>query len=260
MSAPAIYSHAPSRTIVNAVLGAMPAVIDVWNTSSAAPLTITHKFATAVPPVDMWSVYRGWKAFTAAQKSAVSAVLAEYESVINVKFVAIASLDPDIDFGRVNLSGGEAGEGGYRYTYATLGGVVSAKTLDGFSVFGNQIENLSKNLILHELGHAMTLKHTGNYHAGGGSAPGPYLPAGQDNNKYTVMSYKADPDNGALSPHLGIYDIAALQARFGANLAYRTGNDTYTGPNGVMQAIWDAGGIDTLSGAGPRDGSRRQPQ
>ena len=60
------------------------------------------------------------------------------------------------------------------------------------------------------------------------------------------MSYNVNPDNGADSDHLMLYDIAALQARWGANMSYHTGNDVYTGPNGNIQCIWDAGGTDTV--------------
>src|SRR5262249_41583503 len=84
---------------------------------------------------------------------------------------------------------------------------------------------------------------------GGNIPPGPYLPAAEDNNKYTVMSYNADPDNGVRSDHLMPYDIAALQARWGANVTWHTGNDTYTGPQGTIQTIWDAGGTDTIDGS-----------
>jgi serralysin len=65
-----------------------------------------------------------------------------------------------------------------------------------------------------------------------------------------VMSYNVNPDNHALSDHLMLYDIAALQARFGANLTYRSGDDVYKGPNGNIQAIWDSGGVDTIDGSG----------
>ena len=250
MSTPNVYAHAPPASIINAVQGALPAALDVWHTSSQPALVFTYKFET-FQPADQWNVFLGWTAFAAAQKAAVESALGEYASIINVKFVATTSADPDINFGRVNMPSSESGEGGYRYTYATTStGLVSYKTLDGFAVFNNHDATIARNTILHEVGHALTLKHTGNYDADGSGAPGPYLPASQDNNKYTVMSYAADPDNGARNPHLGIYDIAALQARFGANLDYRTGNDTYTGPNGLMQAIWDAGGNDTISGSG----------
>ena len=47
-----------------------------------------------------------------------------------------------------------------------------------------------------------------------------------------------------------LYDIAALQARFGANMSYQTGNNNYTGPAGTIQAIWDAGGVDRFDATG----------
>ncbi len=45
-----------------------------------------------------------------------------------------------------------------------------------------------------------------------------------------------------------LYDIKALQDLYGANMTYRTGNDTYTAPaSGAAYTIWDAGGTDTIS-------------
>jgi hypothetical protein len=94
------------------------------------------------------------------------------------------------------------------------------------------------------------LKHPGAYDAGGGITPGPYLPPAEDNNRYTVMSYTVDPDNGLKSDHLMPYDIAALQQRFGANMTTATGSNVYTGPSsGYIQTIWDAGGTDTFDGS-----------
>ncbi len=51
------------------------------------------------------------------------------------------------------------------------------------------------------------------------------------------------------------FDIAAVQALYGANMTYRTGDDTYVIPDtvsiqGGWACIWDAGGIDTISHAG----------
>lgn len=133
----------------------------------------------------------------------------------------------------------------------SIDGSVIFKKLVDYAVFDNQLGAIPRNTILHEVGHAMTLKHPGNYDAGGATAPGPYLPAALDNNKYSVMAYGVDPDNHARSNHLMLLDIAALQARFAANLSYHTGNDVYTGPQGGgIQVIWDAGGNDTISGAG----------
>lgn len=86
--------------------------------------------------------------FTSAQKEAVRSAVAEYAAIINVKFVETLSPDPDINLGRVNISGGESGEGGYQYTYATDGnGAVTHRTLDGFAVFDNQLAAIPRNTI-----------------------------------------------------------------------------------------------------------------
>ena len=50
-------------------------------------------------------------------------------------------------------------------------------------------------------------------------------------------------------------DIAAIQAIYGANTTYASGNTVYTLPttNGIgtgWKSIWDTGGVDTISGAG----------
>jgi hypothetical protein len=148
VSTPNVYAHAPAASVINALQGAMPAGLDVWNTSSQPAMVFTYKFERSQPP-DQWNVFLGWTAFTATQKAAVQSVLAEYESIVNVKFVATTSADPDINFGRVNMSSSEGGEGGYRYTYATTSaGLVNFKTLDGFAVFNNQAATIARNTIL----------------------------------------------------------------------------------------------------------------
>ena len=104
--------------------------------------------------------------------------------------------------------------------------------------------------MMHEIGHALGLDH-------------PFegtkiIPAGYDDARYTIMSY-TDPKGvfyfqpGATEAQCiivtpGVYDIAAVQNLYGANMAFHTGNDTYTftPDQPVYQTIWDAGGIDTL--------------
>jgi serralysin len=240
-------SNAPPPSIIDAVQFAMPAALDPWHTSSESPLRLTFRFNSGQPG-DLQYQFSGWTAFSGAQERAVRSVLAEYASVINVVFEETTSTDPDLNFGRVNL--GSAGLGGYSYSYRKDGsGKIISADLDSFAVFRNGIDIAAQRpLILHEVGHAMTLKHTGNYDAHGDDAPGPYLPAGQDNTKYSVMSYNRNPDNGSNSDHLMLYDIASLQARFGANLHYRTGDNVYRGPQGLIQAVWDAGGTDRIDG------------
>ena len=57
---------------------AVNAQLDVWNTSSQAPFTMTYQFETAQPG-DLWMSYSGWTAMSGAEQSAIRAVLDEYE-------------------------------------------------------------------------------------------------------------------------------------------------------------------------------------
>ena len=242
---------------VDTLLSVMDPPVSTWNTTAAPAITMTYRFAGNAQPSDFnFGSFSGWTAFTEPYKAAVRSVLDEYASVINVAFTeAPTASDPDINFGRVSFSPGQAGQGGFTYQYSTSGNppVVTSKSMDSYAVWRSNLDLTTqdnRNILLHEFGHALTLRHPGNYDAGGQPPPPPYLPAAEDNNKYTVMAYAVNPDNGLLSDHLMLYDIAALQARFGANMTWHTGADVYAGPaGGRIQTIWDAGGTDTLDGS-----------
>lgn len=103
--------------------------------------------------------------------------------------------------------------------------------------------------IMHEIGHALGLDHP---------FEGNIIPAGYDDMRYTIMSYTdpkgvfyfngTDPEAQFIINSPGVYDIAAVQKIYGANLAFHTGNDTYvyTPDKPIYETIWDAGGTDRL--------------
>ncbi|MBX3575576.1 MAG: M10 family metallopeptidase C-terminal domain-containing protein [Rhizobiaceae bacterium] len=124
--------------------------------------------------------------------------------------------------------------------------------------------------IVHELGHAMGLKHP--HDDGPGGRPiypgvtGPFGSFGsfnQNQNVYTMMSYNkgwatgpagSKPDAGFKYGNVATpmaYDIYVLQQKYGANPLTNKGNNTYLLPdlNAVgtsWQCIWDTGGKDTI--------------
>ena len=133
-----------------------------------------------------------------------------------------------------------------------------------FTAANNIAGGVSYITFIHELGHGLGLNHP--FEAGntfpGVTADDPYDAGDFNHNNgfYTVMSYADDPWFAA-SPSYAYgyaktpmaFDIAAVQARYGANMTTATGNTVYTLPTANVAgtgwvAIWDAGGVDTISG------------
>ena len=109
--------------------------------------------------------------------------------------------------------------------------------------------------IVHEVSHALGLKHPGKYNAGGGVTPGPYLSKALDNRKNTIMSYYDAPNAKVISYSggtftsstvnplgSGAFDIAALQYLYGA--ASPTSGQTYSWNTDqkFIQTLWDPTG------------------
>lgn len=129
--------------------------------------------------------------------------------------------------------------------------------------------------LIHEIGHGLGLAHP---HDGGTAPDATAFPGvseefgdtgdyGLNQGIWTTMTYNDGWDQqpspsasyGYQSTPMAL-DIAAVQAIYGANLDYHTGNNVYALPKANVSGtgwscIWDAGGSDTISNKGGKLGS-----
>lgn len=226
--------------ILEAMQFTLPPGIPAVHTSGAPRYVMTYQFAGTEEPADFNEVtgtdYTGWSLWQEAEKAAFRAALAHIETFLNIDFREVTGqADPDMNVGRVDIPGSTIGTGGFSYSYFPT----SIARYDTMVVFDKTYDLTdAMDLYLHEVGHALGLKHP---FEGGAT-----LPAEYDSNKYTVMSYTTNPETGQASKAMQLFDILALQQRWGA-ADHNSGNTTYTGPrNGPLDCIWDTGGVDLL--------------
>lgn len=223
-----------------------------WNYNAAVGtgVTLTYSFMSSLP--SYYGAAReanGFAATNAAQRTAIQSALALYAEVANITFNFAANGSGMLQFGQTLMSPGVAAYAYYAYnpSYDQRGGDVWL----GSNVSANANPTVGSYgflTVVHEIGHALGLKHPGNYNAGGGGTTGPYLPSATDNVKYTVMSYYGG-SGGANNPQtLMLYDIMAIQYLYGVNTSTRSGNSTYSWSlnQNFVQTIWDGGGTDTI--------------
>ncbi len=213
-------------------------------------VTVSYAFLTSSRQVSA-SDALGFAAMTSAQRSAVRQALAAWGAVANLSFVE--TTDPanaTIAFGTNRQSGRSAAYTYYPSTAAQGGQVFIAN--DSPTNSTPTAGSYGYMTLVHEIGHALGLKHPGNYNAGSsdGAEP-PYLPSDQDNYAYSLMSYHNNSTlpSGRYLTGPSLYDIAAIQYLYGANLSTGAGDTRYTLNTGDFTTLWDPNGRNTLDGS-----------
>lgn len=226
-----------------------------WNKASpfGTPVEVTYSFMSAAPVYTAYSNKIGFMAFNAEQKAATRQIFSEIQAQFNISFKEVS--DSAYSYGQIRLGNNSQGMTSAAYAYMPEPG----GSLDGGDIYVNRDDysNLARitpgryayATLVHEIGHALGLKHPGNYNAGEAAStePGNYLAAAEDTEARTIMSYSGVLQ-GQNRTFYGTYDILALQYMYGAR-PYNAGDNTYAFSNAdgqVLKIINDTSGVDTI--------------
>nr|WP_316640417.1 calcium-binding protein [uncultured Roseateles sp.] len=188
-------------------------------------------------------------AYTDAQKQAVREALARFSSVVDLHFVEVTDgTVTDLNFYLDDLTTKEMG-GFAGYASAQTGEIHLNSTLyseQRKNEFGEYITRDSMavgqpgfEVLLHEIGHALGLKHP---------FETPALPGSENSTANTVMSYTRA---GAPATQLAAFDIAALQYHYGVPTQRNAGDDVIRFGERWLQ---DAGGTDLFDASNETQG------
>jgi serralysin len=234
-----------------------------WGGALGAGVTLTYSFPdgsdTAWDPVSYppdnpflneWIFGDGWTRLAPAQQANFVDALAGWANVADIAFAA--SDDNGSVVGEIRVAFSELvdfeGAGAWAYLPDAFPYAGDIWINHGYIPEPFNAGSWYFNTLLHELGHALGLKHPFDE-----DGSGVVLPAQYDNLFYTVMTYTDDPsgngffiDRYPTTPML--LDIAAIQYLYGSNDTFHGGDDTYIydGNSACFETLWDAGGHDTL--------------
>ncbi len=227
-----------------------------WNSAASlgSPVTVSYSFMTVKPFYGGTDSDgdRGFTAFTTQQQQATRSIFARLEAELGIRFLEVS--DSSSQYGQIRLGNNtQRSSAGYAYLPNSTGDEKSGDVWLDNSTPSNLVRlplgSYAWATLVHEIGHALGLKHPGNYNAGesASTAPGNYLGVAEDNTAYTIMSY-ADAPGGLQRDWFGIYDLLTLRTLYGSGTP-NAGNTTHTFAADTaqrMSIVVDSSGIDTL--------------
>lgn len=190
---------------------------------------------------------KGWQPFSSEQQNDTRKIFEYIQTIINVKFVetenfnrknTIAFGNNQQESGAFALAPGSLPNSSDVFIGILDDGSFQIPTRDGFQY---------ANVFIHEIGHALGLKHPFDDPSPSGKvATPPYLEGNENNAVWTQMSYSGSKKSYEFSA----LDISALQYVYGVASIANAGDTKYVYDETRSNFIWDGSGNDTIDASG----------
>ena len=207
--------------------------------------------------------------FSPAQVEAISTALIKWSNVTSINFTEVKETDNSFGTLRFGLSDNidalvsnssafaffpsNIESGGDIWLNANTKDILDGKFIGTFSESTFQEGSFSYSILVHEIGHALGLKHPFE------TSSRNFDTLNDDDNviNNTIMSYaiSLDADVVGLTAYPTtpmIEDIRAIQHLYGTNNSFNSGDTSYFFDDSTtyFQTIWDSGGTDTITYSG----------
>jgi len=229
-----------------------PTTGSVWSTSS------TTGYGPSTGNGEPWSNF--YDVTSQSDRKFIAQMLQKWTNVANLTFTEVS--DTPTIVGDIRFAYSYLVELDEAQAWAYYPGPNSSSGDMWFNALGSSAEKEFKPgtyegfTLLHELGHALGLKHP----FSASTAVDSILPDSWDSQSFTVMSYSPSTNKEAKSAtyfptSLMLLDIQAIQYLYGTNYNYNAGNNIYLYSDtfDYRETIWDGGGIDSVNYGGTRD-------
>ncbi len=217
-----------------------------WNSAAAmgTPVGVSFSFVESAPASGPGAT--GFRSFNATERQTVRDLLNSTSAVTGLTFTEVAEAGATNGQIRFGVSAQSATKGvAFMPDVSAANPTAGDIWMDSDSMLALSPGTEGYAALLHELGHALGLRHPRNVDAGDAWAQ--QLRAADDKTSFSVMSGTASVD-GLFRADWGVLDVAALQYLYGSKAV--NGGDTVYPVGGAdalaQRTLIDVGGIDTI--------------
>ncbi|MYM38853.1 DUF4214 domain-containing protein [Duganella qianjiadongensis] len=216
-----------------------------WNAGTAAgtAVSVSYSFVTTAPASGVGA--SGFRAFSPAEQAVVRQLLADTSALCGISFTEVSDSSASHGQIRFGVSQQASTEGvAWLPNQSGAGDLAGDVWMDVESMASLASGSEGYAALLHELGHALGLRHPTNSDAG--DAWTSVVMAAYNNKQWSVMAAQGAGD-GLFRSGWGLYDVLALRYLYGST-AHAAGDDHYQfGANaGGEITLVDDGGSDSI--------------